>query len=86
MVFVYKLAYIKLLSEKIGYPVPIFCDSPSGREVMVETISDMLNILKRDFTEHQIFISSIYKYDDMIGEANIFEIDGTLFDEPTLLR
>ena len=85
MVFIYKLAYVKLLSEKIGYPVPIFCDSPSGREVMVETISHMLNILKRDFAEHQIFISSIYKYDGMLGETTIFEIDGTLFDKPTPL-
>ena len=84
MVFIYKLAYIKLLSHKLGYPVPIFCDSPSGREIKRETITEMLSILKRDFTEHQVFVASIYKYDNIFDEANIYETDGTLFDEPTL--
>ena len=85
MVFIYKLAYIKLLSQKIEYPIPIFCDSPSGREVKKETITEMLSILKRDFAEHQIFISSIYKYDDVFADANIFEIDGTFINEPNML-
>ncbi len=85
MVFVYKLAYIKLLSKKLGYPVPIFCDSPSGREVKMETVSEMLKLLKRDFSDHQIFIASIYKYWEIFKEANIIEMDGTVFDEPTIL-
>lgn len=84
LVFIYKLAYIKLLSEKLGYPVPIFCDSPSGREIKRKAITEMLGVLKRDFAEHQIFIASIYKYEDTFDEARIYEIDGTLFDEPTL--
>lgn len=84
MVFIYKLAYIKLLSQKLGYPVPIFCDSPSGREIKQETITEMLNILKRDFAEHQIFFASIHKYDDIFDKANIYETDGTLFNEPTI--
>ena len=85
MVFIYKLAYIKLLSQKLGYPVPIFCDSPSGREVKMETITEMLSVLKRDFTEHQIFIASIHKYENVFDDALIYETNGTLFNEPTLL-
>lgn len=84
LVFIYKLAYIKLLSSKLGYPVPIFCDSPSGREVKMETITAMLGVLKRDFSKHQIFIASIHKYENVFDEALIFETDGTLFDKPTL--
>ena len=84
MVFIYKLAFIKLLSKKVGYAIPIFCDSPSGREVRAETISAMMGILKRDFSEHQIFISSIHKFDDIYSDANIFIADGTLFDESNL--
>lgn len=84
MVFIYKLAYIKLISQKLGYPIPIFCDSPSGREVKSETINEMLNLLKRDFSNHQIFIASIYKYESVFNEANIFELDGSLFNEPNL--
>lgn len=84
MVFTYKLAYIKLLSRKLGYPLPIFCDSPSGREVRAETITEMLGVLNRDFSEHQIFIASIHKYETVFDETQIFGTDGTLFDEPTL--
>ena len=84
LVFIYKLAFIKLLSKKLGYPVPIFCDSPSGREVIRETISAMMSILKRDFSEHQIIISSIHKFDDVYSDANIIEVDGTIFDEQNL--
>ena len=85
MVFVYKLAYIKLLSRKIGYPIPIFCDSPSGREVKRETIIEMLSILKRDFSEHQIFIASINKYEDVFDDVNVLVTNGTLFNKPSLL-
>lgn len=84
MVFIYKLAYIKLLSQKLGYPIPIFCDSPSGREVKSETINEMLNLIKRDFSNHQVFIASIYKYENVFEHANILELDGSLFNEPNL--
>lgn len=80
MVFSYKLAYIKLLSEKIGYKMPIFCDSPSGREVERKTIDDMLRILYRDFSEHQIIIASIHKYENVIKGSKLITMDGTLFD------
>lgn len=80
MVFAYKLAYIKLLSEKIGYKIPIFCDSPSGREVEKKTVDDMLRILYRDFSEHQIIIASIYKYENVVANAKIIAMNGTLFD------
>lgn len=86
MVFIYKLAYIKLLSKKLGYPVPIFCDSPSGREVKKEIITEMLSLLSRDFSEHQIYIASIYKYEDAFSSANVIELCGTLFNESTLLN
>jgi hypothetical protein len=84
MIFVYKLAYIKLLSKKFGYPIPIFCDSPSGREVKMDTITEMLSVLKRDFSQHQIFIASIHKYENVFSDAHIYETNGTLFSEPTL--
>lgn len=84
MVFIYKLTYIKLLSQKLGYPLPIFCDSPSGREVKRTTISEMLSVLKRDFAKHQVFIASINKYDEVFSDAKVFVVDGTLFDEPTM--
>lgn len=84
MVFAYRLAYIKLLSEKIGYALPIFCDSPSGREVEKETIDIMLKILQRDFSKHQLIVASICRYEDTLKNAKIVVMDGTLFDQQTL--
>jgi hypothetical protein len=83
MVFIYKLAYIKLLSQKLGYPLPIFCDSPSGREVEKSTINEMLKIIERDFSSHQIIIASIYNYDEIFPNIKIFPMNRTLFDEQT---
>lgn len=85
MVFAYKLAFIKLLSDKIGYELPIFCDSPSGREVEKETINTMLKILQRDFSGHQLIVASIFKYEDVLPKAKIITMDGTLFNQQSLL-
>ena len=84
MVFAYRLAFIKLLSNKIGYALPIFCDSPSGREVEKETIDIMLRILQRDFSDHQLIVASIFKYEDALPNAKIIEMDGTLFNQQTV--
>lgn len=85
MVFAYKLAFIKMLSDKIGYPLPIFCDSPSGREVEKTTIDTMLKILRRDFSKHQLIVASIYQYEDSLQQAKIIEMDGTLFNKQSML-
>ena len=86
MVFSYKLAYIQLLSEKLGYPIPIFCDSPSGRELEQKTINEMMIILKRDFSNHQIIMASIYNYKNIFDTAKIITMDGTLFDKKSLFN
>jgi hypothetical protein len=86
MVFIYKLAYIKLLSNKLGYPLPIFLDSPSGREVERTTIDEMLKIIKRDFSSHQIIIASINNYTNLFPKAKVITINGTLFDERVLFE
>jgi hypothetical protein len=84
MVFIYKLSYIKLLSQRLGYPLPIFLDSPSGREVEKNTIDEMLKIIKRDFSAHQILIASIHDYLDLFPKAKIITMNKTLFDNQPL--
>lgn len=84
MIFIYKITYIKLLSEKLGYPLPIFCDSPNGREIEQETINEMLQILKRDFNNHQIIIATIFNYQEIFNNSNIISIDKTLFNKQTI--
>ena len=58
--------------------LPIILDSPSGREVRPETVNNLLNILPRDFSQHQIIIASIYDFG--FEDANIIEFKEQLFE------
>ena len=62
-VFAFKLGYIKEIEKKLEIKLPIILDSPSGKEVDEKNISLMMEILKRDFSDNQIIIASIYEYD-----------------------
>lgn len=85
LVFIYKLVYIQVLREKTGIVYPIICDSPSGREVEINTVEQMLQILIRDFSEHQIIIASINKFENELVNPNEINMDGTFFDPVTLV-
>ena len=62
IVFSFKLAYIKCLQHYTGITVPIILDSPRGKEIDETNITEMVEIIKKDFNNHQIIIASIYKY------------------------
>ena len=52
--------------------MPIILDSPSGKEIDHQNIEAMIKILKRDFSENQTIIASIYEYDLInINKINI---------------
>lgn len=61
-VFAFKMAYIVELEKHLQIKLPITLDSPRGKEIDQENIDLMMNILKRDFSENQIIIASIYYY------------------------
>lgn len=61
-VFAFRLAYIIEIEKALGIKLPIILDSPSGKEVDQTNIQLMVDILKRDFSDNQIIIASIYKY------------------------
>ena len=77
-VFSFRLAYILEVKKILGVRLPIIMDSPSGKEVNASNIGLMINILKRDFSDHQIIISSIYEYD--LPYLNIIELEGRLLE------
>ncbi|MDR2941061.1 MAG: hypothetical protein LBV17_00520 [Treponema sp.] len=77
IVFSFKISYIKLIFNHTGVKLPIVMDSPSGREVDKINITDMMNILERDFREHQIILASIKRYN--FSEKNYIELKDTLF-------
>lgn len=79
--FAFRLAYIIAIENTINVKLPIILDSPSGKEVDPENIKLMMDILKRDFSDHQIIIASIYSYD--FSDLNVITINENLIDTAT---
>ena len=77
-VFAFKLGYISAIKKKLNIKLPILLDSPTGKEVDQENIKLMMNILKRDFSDHQIIIASIFEYD--FNNVNTIEIKNRLIE------
>lgn len=61
IVFIFKLAYIKVIKEYTGIILPIVLDSPNGRETNQDNVKEMVKILNEDYKEHQIIIASIFE-------------------------
>lgn len=61
MSYIFKLSYIKNIKDIYGIKLPIIIDSPRTNELSEESTNAMLEILKRDFSEHQIIMASIYE-------------------------
>lgn len=78
-VFAFRLAYITAIEKHLGIKLPIILDSPSGKEVDQANIQLMVNILKRDFSDNQIIIASIYQYG--FESVNTIEIVNRLLEE-----
>ncbi len=83
IVFSFKLAYIKLIREKTGIVLPIVLDSPTGREVEHSTVEKMLQIIQRDYPNHQLIIASIYDYD--LKDKKIIEFKDRLFSPTDIM-
>ena len=77
-VFAFKLGYISAIKKKLNIKLPILLDSPTGKEVDQENIKLMMNILKRDFSDHQIITASIFEYD--FNNVNTIEIKNRLIE------
>ena len=75
-VFAFKLAYIIEIQKITGDLLPIILDSPTGKEIDQQNIQMMFNILKRDFSENQIIIASIYNY--YFDKMKVIEIEDRL--------
>nr|DAO50572.1 MAG TPA: DNA REPAIR PROTEIN RECN [Caudoviricetes sp.] len=74
LVFAFRLGYILAIEDKLNIKLPIILDSPSGKEVDNDNISLMVNILKRDFSDNQIIVASIFEYDfDDVNKVEIFD-------------
>jgi hypothetical protein len=80
MVFAFRISYACVLSENLKYKIPLFIDSPHGREVEKQAVDQMIAILERDFAEHQIFVASIFDFQKAGKDNKVIEMNGKLFD------
>ena len=76
MVFAFKMAYILAIKSVLKLNLPIILDSPSGKELDSDNIQLLMNILNRDFSDHQIIIASIYTY--KLSKLNTIELTGKI--------
>jgi len=58
--------------------LPIIFDFPSGKEVDQANIALMMELLKCDFSDHQLIIASIFTYD--FDKVNTIEIKERLIE------
>lgn len=78
MVFAFRLAYIAEIEKVLNLKLPIILDSPSGKEIDRSNVQLMVDILKRDFSENQIIIASIFEYD--FENINVIKIVNRLIE------
>lgn len=77
----FRLASLKVLEEKYGYNLPLFIDSPGGREIVQETIDKSISLICDEFKSNQIFIASINDYSHNISsDKKIIRTDKKIFD------
>ena len=58
-------------------------DSPTGREVEHGTVEKMLQIVQRDYPQHQLIVASIHDYN--LRDKNIIEFKDRLFSSTDIM-
>jgi hypothetical protein len=77
VVFAFKISYVRLIHRHTGVCLPIILDSPSGREVSSKNVNEIIAVLEKDFSEHQIIIASIHN-DYALTNKNLIELKDRL--------
>ena len=71
----FKLSYITVIKKVTNIKLPLIIDSPRGRELDSVNMKKIIEVLKRDYNDHQIIIASIYKD---VDADNLIELNGAL--------
>lgn len=71
-VFALRLACLAEIQKQLSIKLPVILDSPRGKEIDIDNIKKMIEILNRDFSDNQIIIASIFEYD--LPNTNKIEI------------
>lgn len=77
--YIFKLAYISLIREKMGLTLPIIIDSPRSGEILKDAADKMLNIIRRDYGDHQLIVASVFDDFDSLKGCNAIELKRGVF-------
>lgn len=62
MVFAFKLAFLKVIEDDIGEKLFMVLDSPKGKELDEKNTKLLFDLIKKELSENQIFVASIYDF------------------------
>lgn len=77
--YIFKLAYIALVRNKLGLALPIIIDSPRSGEILKDASDKMLNIIRRDYKDHQLIVASVFDDFDGMQGCNLIELNNGVF-------
>lgn len=63
MVFAFKMAFLKVIEKEIGTKLFMVLDSPKGKELDDNNTDLIIQLIKEEFSENQVFIASIFDFD-----------------------
>jgi hypothetical protein len=78
--YIFKTSYVELVKEYTGIDLPLFVDSPNGRELDEHSIQVIMNDLSSLSKEHQIFVASIHDRSETFPNRKLIELNGHYFD------
>lgn len=78
--FIFKLAYISLIKKYTGEVLPIIIDSPRSGEIVEKSAEKIIGIMRRDYSEHQLIVASVYNFNNLTLDTNIIELNHGVFN------
>lgn len=63
MVFAFKVAFLKVIEEAMGTNLFMVIDSPKSKELDDKNTELIMNLIKEELTDNQVFIASIYEFE-----------------------
>lgn len=63
LVFAFKLAFLKVIEKDIGTKLFMVLDSPRGKELDNENMSLIMELVKSELGENQVFFASIFDFE-----------------------
>lgn len=83
-VLAFHLAYVSAVKNKTGVRLPIIIDSPYSKETDSDNFQRFIDIIRSDFSDHQILIATI-RY-EQIGSCNLISLNGGLLDGKIVMK